>query len=125
MHSDELHVRRALEIFSLSTFARRAMAAAGDAGRDDVRPADFAITGNRLILDFIERIWTLRYKTLKKRKSIGAALELMVVSMQTSVWTREKKPPTLKQLTDKWSLSPKTTKRHLDTLIEEGGVTKK
>jgi hypothetical protein len=96
--------------------------AAQDMGRDDVRPADLAIAGNRMLIELLLMIWRRRYN--RNNPKLGATLELMMVSMQTSIWTREGTPPTLSELEKKLLISHGQVDRHLKTLMKEGSVTK-
>lgn len=87
----------------------------------DIRLADLAITSNRMLIAVLYLIWTRRYRTMVPH-SLGASLELMLVSLQVSVATRDQKPPTVADLSKKLHMPRSTALRHLNTLVRHGVI---
>jgi hypothetical protein len=87
---------------------------------DDVRLCDFAIASNQMLIELQLVIWSVGYSHINKHP--GASGELMLVSMQSAIATRQGAPMTASEIAVKLRMPYSNVKRQLDHLIADGRV---
>lgn len=87
---------------------------------NDVRLADLAICSNRMLIELLHLIWSHGYSGHYNHP--GAAVEMMLVSMQTAIATREGKQVSASDVAKALAMPYSNVKRHLDHLEQSGRV---
>ena len=81
------------------------------------RPADLAITGNRMLTALLRRIWALGYKDLAPG-NMGKSLVLMMISMRAGIATADGDPATITELATAIGMPAATLRSHIGTLVK-------
>lgn len=90
------------------------------------RLADFAITGNRMLLALLKTIWAMNYKQMgkdTKRDNVGSTLATMLVSFCASIATRAGRSLSPGGIATSLGMPPSTVGRCIETLEENDLIT--
>lgn len=86
----------------------------------NVRLADLAICSNRMLIQLLRLIWSVGYHDVHNHP--GGAVEMMLVSMQTAIATREGNPMTASEIATELTMPYSNVGRHLEHLVRLGRV---